>query len=442
MPTIAIVNQKGGSGKTTTAVNVACELARRGERTLLVDMDPQSHCALGLSAPETRIERGTAEVMLGLATIADVAWEVGRGLDLAPSTTGLAGVEAARGGLADADDRGERLAKALDATGDRYAWRLIDCPPSIGLLTYNALRAADEVLIPVEAGYFALRGAVRQVAALEALDRRTGRRTRRRIVLTMHDPLRAVCRDVRDRLTERFGSDVAPIAIRYDLSVKEAAALGIGVVEHAPGSCAADDYEALTEWLVDRVAPRSDEPASEPARVEVEAKTSTVSRAAELAARTRALLARSAELAARGAPASGVAATGPSNGRAPAREPGGVALAVDRSADPTPARGPAPTDARSFGVRETSRGLLFVFPAGPHAEIYVASDVNGWSTRAHRMRFNDSIGAHELCVRFPAGRHRYRYVVDGEWIPDPHNPRTEPNPFGGLDSVVEVGARR
>ncbi|TVQ52776.1 MAG: hypothetical protein EA377_09380, partial [Phycisphaerales bacterium] len=143
MRTIALVNQKGGCGKTTTAINLAATFARRGVRTLLIDMDPQSHCAAGLGVPEAHIESGIAEAMLheNPATLdpEDYLWKVARNLDLIPSTTRLAGLEAPTGGLHQRPDRDRRLEYVLCGLRDRYDLCLIDCPPTIGLLTFNAL---------------------------------------------------------------------------------------------------------------------------------------------------------------------------------------------------------------------------------------------------------------------------------------------------------------
>jgi len=149
MRTIAMINQKGGCGKTTCSINLAAVLAARGYRTLLVDMDPQSHCALGLAVPDDQIERSTADLlrhgMDGSIALADITWQISRCLDLAPSSMTLAGIE---NQLANATDKDRRLAQILSTVADRYDFCIIDCPPSIGLLTFNALRAADEVIIP------------------------------------------------------------------------------------------------------------------------------------------------------------------------------------------------------------------------------------------------------------------------------------------------------
>lgn len=525
MRTIAVVNQKGGSGKTTTAVNLAAILATRRCRTLLVDLDPQGHCAVALAVPDSQVRWHVGHALTEPAEQGDVLrrtlWTVMRNLDLAPSTSALAGVEAARGGLADKPDRDGRLAAALAPVARSYDFCVVDCPPYIGLLTFNALRAADEVLIPVETGYFALRGAQKQLATIRAMGRRLGRTPHARLLPTMHEPASATSRDVLADLTKRFRDHLIPLEIRYDEAVKEAAALGVPAIEHAPESDGARDYTTLAAWLMEHAAPAAtpDVPSAEGGEggaggsgsgVGSEQSPPTVvvsrgigpgsasgepggdaggraeepqrgpSRAAELAARTRVLAQRNEELRrrlrgdervrelmdefARAAGADEADRSGSDDEAASATDPRSPsAAAVERDRHPVlrvvehephaeraPAAGrkepraegaPAaarPTQTGFYGVRLTRRGVLFVFPAGPEARVALATDLNGWSTSAHVLRYNPELAAHEILVPFPPGRHRYRYVVSGEWITDPNNPLTEPNPFGGLDSVVDV----
>lgn len=246
--TIAVVNQKGGCGKTTTAINLAAVLARGGDRTLLVDMDPQSHCAAGLGIPESRVEFGMAEALSRDPREVDaesLLWEVSRNLWLAPSTVALAAFEATTPGV-DRDRRLERLLGTLD--GD-FRWCVIDCPPTIGLLTFNALRACHETIVPVETGYFSLRGAERQVATVQAVASRLGREVPLRLLPSMHREQTKVAQEVLAALTRRFPEIVLPVVVREHEVLREAASFGQPVVEYAPESPAHEDFRRLVEWL-------------------------------------------------------------------------------------------------------------------------------------------------------------------------------------------------
>ncbi|MEO1718585.1 MAG: AAA family ATPase, partial [Planctomycetota bacterium] len=163
-------------GKTTLSVNLSAALAALGKRVLLVDLDPQSHCAAGLAIPEQRIDQDIADALVSDTPLdkSRLVWSAGRNLDLIPSRTRLAGLEAARGGLATKPDKERRLARVLQPFATDYDVALIDCSPSIGLLTYNAITAATDILVPVETGFFSLQGAMKQAKTIESLERRLG----------------------------------------------------------------------------------------------------------------------------------------------------------------------------------------------------------------------------------------------------------------------------
>ncbi len=268
MRTLAIINQKGGCGKTTTAINLSAVLASRGLRTLLVDLDPQSHCAAGLAIPEERIERDVSDLMaLPEHKVLDanrLLWRVGTNLDLLPSRTKLAAMEAARGQLAQLPNCERRLAMALERltkeAGRHYDCCVIDCSPAIGLLTYNALTAAQEVIIPVETSYFSLQGASKQAATLRSLSRRLGTRQTARLLATIHDPTSTLARDLLGELRERFGHAVIPGTIRLDPLLKEAASYGQPILEYAPESVGAEDYSRLGDYLIERAGIEAEEP--------------------------------------------------------------------------------------------------------------------------------------------------------------------------------------
>ena len=464
MRTIAIINQKGGCGKTTVSINLAATLAARGFKTLLVDMDPQSHCALGLAVPEAQITQSTADLLRsglsGEVGVADITWQISRNLDLAPSTVALAGVEPQ---LAGAADRDRRLAQVLATAADRYQYCIIDCPPSIGLLTFNALRAADEVIVPVETGYFAMQGSFRQEQTIEMLAQKVGHRVRFRILPTLYDVRTKLAREILSELKKHFGDKLLPLVINFNAKLKEAASFGQPITEYDAGSRGMQDFEELADWLQQH-PPRPGTVA--PAAVEAEPRVAqaagvgagapafgpspsangnpSLSRAAELVERARELSTRTAALSqrlSREVQDEQIAAPIPPK---PADAP--VALAPPMPSTLRPAAVQPALDRpglqdkleRVYGIKQTTEGVLFIQPAQGAARVGIAGDFNNWNPASTPMRRNEQLGVWQACIKIPTGRYRYRLVIDGQWVQDPHNPQTETNPFGELNNVVDV----
>jgi len=479
MRTIAIINQKGGCGKTTTAINLSSLLARRGRRVLLVDMDPQSHCAAGLGIPEQRIDQDIGDAMLaaGVRTIdpARLLWRAGRNLDLAPSRMRLAGLEAARGGLNELADKELRLLSALGLLAKDYDLCCIDCPPSIGLLTYNSLAAADVVLIPVETAFFSLQGATRQVNTVKTIARRLGRPLQIWLLPTIHDDSNSISDDLLLELGRRFKDRVIPVVIRRDAALREAASFGQSIADYSPQSNGAADYAALAMWMlkalnepieaeaavgIETTLLRSEDPtlpevdgaayetvkscAREAPLVKVDevpvdrpgvsasGELKPVSRAEDVARRAQEFLRRVA--VGKAAATEALASTSPPLEQAPLPV---VRLVNEPRVEPV---APSASVQRLFGARQTNQGVLFVQPITCGMSVSIAGAFNGWSSSTHTMRRNPELGVYELCLPLPPGRHLYRLVVDGQWSADPYNDTCEPNPFGDTNSVILVGS--
>ncbi|MDB5322430.1 MAG: Sporulation initiation inhibitor protein soj [Phycisphaerales bacterium] len=490
MRIIAIINQKGGCGKTTTGINLAACLARLGQKTLLVDMDPQGHCGVGLAVPEDQIERTIYDTLIEPsdgkpAKLSEIVWQIASDFDLAPSNIKLAAFEQIFAGRPGREDR---LLKAMDTVRQTYDWVVIDCPPSVGLLTFNALRACDEVLVPVETGFFSLHGLAKVMETLELLKERVNKDVLIRVLPTLYDTRTKLAREVLQELRAKFRDYLMESTINFNTKLKEAASFGQPITEYDPGSRGYKDFVNLARELMGHrpvdIEPVTNERLSRPAEL--------VQRARQLAQLTNYQFGRgtikNGPAAASETPATPVevpqlatATSGPngngngfaslaelarsgatpvafSNRRvetrafgedethdanepehAPPRIAGQIGINANGAA--APAQAPAKTIEQKleefYGVKQEGEEVLFAANFATARKVMIAGDFNNWTPISTPM-LRSKEGTWQMRLPLPSGRYRYRLVVDGKWMTDPNNNAVETNQFGELNNVVEV----
>jgi chromosome partitioning protein len=260
MRKVAVLNQKGGVGKTTTVANTAAALAQSGCRVVLVDLDPQSHLTIHLGVEPESVEKGTYRIMTGGGDFEEELLLVRPNLWLAPANVNLVGAETE---LVSVVGRETILREAIVPVEDKFDFMIIDCAPSLGLLTLNALAAAKEVLIPLQPHFLALQGFGKLLQTVDLVNKRINPELRvKGILLCMFDSRASLPKEVRSDI-EQFleqarGTNCAwsearilPVAIRRNIKLAEAPSYGKTIFEYAPTCHGAEDYQKVAEFLLD-----------------------------------------------------------------------------------------------------------------------------------------------------------------------------------------------
>jgi chromosome partitioning protein len=400
MRTIAIVNQKGGCGKTTVSINLASTLAKAGKKTLLVDMDSQGHCAVGLAIPEEQIEQSIYDVLISTADdrpmhIDEVLWEICEGLELAPASIDLAALEQQMAGV---NGREDCLKKVLARLDGKYDFVVIDCPPAVGLLTLSALRAATDVIVPAETGYFSLHGLSRQLDTLSVLCRQCNQELNVKVLASMYDVRTKMAREILGELRKLFGDRMFKTVVNFNTKLKEAASLGQPIAEYDPVSKGYKDFQALVNEIV-----------GEGEKGQTRAIVDSLSKQLD------AISASAEQLLASVAPAAS----------AEAKKKEETQTIEEKIAE-------------FYGSRQVGEAVIFssLYPRAQNVQL--AGDFNGWKPEAAPMTKVNENGMWQLKMQLGKGRYKYRLVVDGQWQQDPYNTNTEMNPYGECNSVIEV----
>ncbi len=360
MQTIAISNHKGGCGKTTTAINLASCLAETNSEVLLVDFDPQGHATLGLKIHPDSLEKTIHHALLNFkedpTTLSDIITPISPHLSLAPANVSLSGFEQCHAGT---EGREIKLRYALQSLGQNFDYVIIDCPPSISLLTFNALMASKGVIMPIDVSFFSLHGISQLFESLELLEKEKNWRVSPMVLPTNVDARTRFAQELLEELHRHFTyilfDSVIPSSVKY----REAGGYGCPINEYAPHSKACKSYRDLAEEIV---------------RKEAEWLGPTVT-----------------------------------------------------------------SQERFLGPRPTKEGgIEFIFEDHQANEVKLAGDFNQWKAQDFIMMYDEEKKVWRKAISLKPGSYQYRYVVDGRWIADPHNPVTVDDQFGGVNSLVIV----
>jgi chromosome partitioning protein len=377
MKTIAIANQKGGCGKTTTAINVSAALAATGRRTLLIDLDPQGHASFGLRASNLPTDKSIYYVLTDnpekRRSLDGCIANVSRNFDIVPSNIQLSTLEQEFKGKEDAVSE---LYRVLSSYPSTYEYIIIDCPPSLGFLTFNALRAADQVIVPIDMSAFTLMGVGKLLGMLELIKMKIGHVPRLHGLATLFDNRTTYSQSVLEEVKAFFGDQMFQTVIRLNVALKRAVSEGVSIIDFDKTSNGAKDYTALChETLRLDGVKHPEKPIASSLSVQVPEKRESVS--------------------------------------SPQEE-------IEKSFEPD--------------IKE----VTFALESSAAKDIYVAGDFNDWKISDESRLALGENGCWEKRVPLPHGRYRYKFVVDGEWTIDSKNQAREINTFGSFDSVMEI----
>ncbi len=357
MRIISITNQKGGCGKTTTSINLAAALSSNNRRVLLIDLDPQAHATLGLNVKsDLNIYHVLSKITNKKARLEDIVKNIGENFDLVPSGIILSTLEQE---LAGEIGRETRLWDTLNNFSGNYDYILIDCPPNLGILTINAIRAASEIIVPVEASRFSLEGLGQLIEIVNLVRDRLSHEVSYRVLVTNFDSRLRHSFKILERIRATFKDRLFSTMIHVNVKLKEAQSEGRHILNYDKYCRGAKDYFSLSRELI------TQEKRPPAAALETKMKEILQERLPRL------------------------------------------------------------------------REVAFTLAAPEAKEVYVAGDFNNWILDSH-SRMEQHNGNWLKRVNLKSGTYHYRFVIDGRWSEDPNNTHKEVNPYGEMDSLLDV----
>jgi len=360
MRVISITNQKGGCGKTTTAINLAASLANNKRRILLIDLDPQAHATLGLNIKaDLSIYNVLSKLTNTKARLEDIIQNVDENFDLAPSNIILSTLEQE---LAGEIGRESRLWETINNLNSNYDYILIDCPPNLGILTINAIRATNEIIVPVEASRFSLEGLSQLISIINLVKERLDHDVDYRVLVTNFDSRLRHSFKMLDKIKSTFGDKVFSNIIHVNVKLKEAQNQGTHILNYDKYCRGTKDYFSLSREIITQE-----------------------------------------------------------------KEPLGMPALRERMEETLKKELPKFTE------------VVFSIFAPEAKEVYIAGDFNSWKLDDHSRMVSHN-GTWTRKIYLDSGRYHYRFVIDGEWIEDFNNPKREINPFGQLNSLLEINS--
>ena len=360
MRIISITNQKGGCGKTTTAINLAACLSTNSRKVLLIDLDPQAHATLGLNIKsELSIYNVLSKLTHKTASLEDIIQRVGPNFDIAPSSIVLSTLEQE---LAGEISRESRLWEIFNNFKGDYDYILIDCPPNLGILTINAIRAAHEIFIPVEASRFSLEGLSQLIEIINLIRDRLNHEVKYQVLVTNFDSRLGHSFKLLDRIRTSYKDRLFSTIVHVNVKLKEAQSESVHILNYDKYCRGAKDYFSLAREII------------------IQEKAPVTVTTPDLEKKMKEFIKE----------------------RLP-----------------------------KFNE------VIFSVLAPEAKEVHVAGDFNNWQL-GDNSRMTADNGIWTTKVKLPSGRYRYRFVVDGKWVEDAQNPTKEINPYGEMDSLIEI----